>query len=205
MTRNLKIRTDFSLHESKNSPTEVTDLAIFFSFSHTHILSGVGEEFPNLRILDVRAMSIKFIERHNFAKMTRLAELRIRGTLDFLPEDLLADLPNLTFFHIRFSPLERLPEKIFLNQRKLKTLELVHNGITILQKDLFENNLELEELFFYGNKLVEIYVDFTLLPAVKWINLADNKCINQRWRPTNEAIQTFQDKINSACQPTGGV
>lgn len=125
------------------------------------------------------------------------------ASVDFLPDDVLADLPNLTKFLIGECPhLDRLPKKFLINERKLKVLAASFNGLKILQRDLFKTNLKLEELYLNGNNLKKIYVDFTRLTALKIIDLNLNKCISQKWETKKESIQLFQDKINRQCQPT---
>lgn len=134
--------------------------------------------------------------------MSQLDYLEISSALiEFMPEELLADLPNLTTLKINFCrKLQQFPEKFFMNQRKVKNLDLDYNGVTLLQKDLFKNNLKLEKLNLYANNIKEIHVDFTHLPLVKNIDLRYS-CFNEEWREM-ESIQSFQQKINRKCQPS---
>jgi Leucine-rich repeat (LRR) protein len=101
--------------------------------------------------------------------------------------------------------IEKLPENLFKNLKMLIIIDLNTNELTHLPKNLFADNLQLETVWLYGNKLQTIDVDFTKLPKIKTIYLRSNVCINELYRPeipedsTVATVQELQLKITNNC------
>lgn len=144
---------------------------------------------------------IKSVERRAFANMTRLTLLTMEGmSLDLLPENLLADLPNLERVYFINCKIENIPEKFFSYQKNMKKLILSENSIMVLHKGLFESSLKLQELDLTGNSLKSIYVDFTKLRAIERIFLIGNSCLDLLWeRVIEKSIGKFQLEVRSRC------
>lgn len=170
--------------------------------SSDHIPAGIGKAFTNLEILNIYGQSIEFVERRDFENMNQLTALVLAELkIDFLPDDLLTDLPNLESIRMSNSKIENIPEKMFANQAKLKSLSLGGNSITVLKKDLFRFNPNLEELNLNGNNLMKIFVDFTELGAIVTIHVEDNKCISRDYsKNKRNRIESLQNAVTSCCK-----
>lgn len=167
-----------------------------------HVLRGIGEEFPNLNELDILGESIKFVKREDFANMTQLSVLTMHDLLiDFLPKDLLVDLTNLNQIAITFCAIEEVPEVFFVNQEKLEKLSLRSNRLKDLHARLFKSNPMLSVVDLEGNNLQKINVDFTRLPALRFIILYNNACLNRAYvREYTKSIKSFQHDIEIYCR-----
>lgn len=162
----------------------------------------MGEAIPNLSILSIGFFTIKFVERRDFANMSQLIVLELHNFVtDFLPDDLLADLPNLKKIVMKSSRIEKIPEKLLINQKNLKYLSFRGNQIKILEKDSFKYNLKLEEISLELNFFKQIFVDFTKLPALKLLNPGGISCIQGAYLTAvgGEQIETLQNFITNCC------
>lgn len=171
-------------------------------FSHSdHVLQGIGEEFPNLESLQILGQLVKFVKRQDFVNLRQLIMLKLFGlSIDLLPDDLLTDLPNLENIVMSSCKISELPEKIFANQGKLKRLVLLRNSLTILEKDLFKFNLELEYIDVEENNLVQIFVDFKGLPKILSIFLRKNTCMSKYYQKSSHyRIEIFQNFVTRCC------
>ena len=164
MTRNLKIQ------ESSGNATKVIVLDINFSPS-THIFSGLGENFINLRILFIAKQPIKFVERQNFFGLQKLHQLSLYSNeIEFLHEDLLWDLPNLRILQLSDNRIMDLPGKLFMNLRDVGELSFDRNLIKTLASNIFSNNFQLAWLYTYNNTLKTSGVNFTAIQNVRLYN-----------------------------------
>jgi Leucine-rich repeat (LRR) protein len=187
--------------ETVTTAADVTDLHIDFAPS-THIFSGIGETFINLKWLEITEQSIKFVERSDFAGLTQLDTLSLNWNLiEFLPENVFWDLPNLDYLDLQDNKIKKLPENIFKNLKKLEVIHLGDNEIDHLPKDLFANNLEIIWIDARGNPLKVIYVDFTALKSLDWLHLGNANCINYDAVSAFE-VQKAQRFINQNCTKT---
>jgi Leucine-rich repeat (LRR) protein len=188
-------------YEEIVSAADIKNLEINFAPS-THIFSGIGENFSNLKELWITHQFIKFVERSNFVGLTQLEQLYLRGNqIEFLPENVFWDLPNLELLNLRDNKIKKLPENVFKNLRKIQQIFLSINKIEHLPKNLFVNNLEIEEIYVHDNPLKIIDVDFTALKKLRYLDLQNQNCIN--FNAYNEAqSQETQQLINQNCRKT---
>jgi Leucine-rich repeat (LRR) protein len=162
------------------------------------IISGVGEVFQNLDQISITNQGIKELKADNFANMEKLKYLLLsRNKLKILKENVFDFLENLELLNLDGNQLEKLPTKIFYNQRKIITIHLSYNLLTHLDKEIFATNVELRSIWFIGNKLKRIDVDFTEFSDIKVLNLEKNDCINALC--FFQDIQIIQEFINQNC------
>jgi Leucine-rich repeat (LRR) protein len=165
-------------YETFTTAADITHLRIDFA-SSTHILSGIGETFSNLKTLLITEQPIKFVERSDFAGLTQLEYLELSwNQIEFLPEDVFWDLPNLEELYLFDNKIKKLPVNIFKSLKKLKTIWLSSNKIDHLPKDLFVNNLEIEWILADYNPLKVIDVNFTKLKNLRQLYLGNANCID---------------------------
>jgi Leucine-rich repeat (LRR) protein len=206
MTRNLKIRPNFTNHKTIKSANEVKNLVIFFGPSK-HILTGIGEAFSNLEKLAVHDSSLITYERQNFANLTKLKRLDVQNKqIEFIAEDSFWDLPSLEGLSFFKNEIEELPKDIFLNLRKLKVLICGFNRISSLHKDLLKNNLDIEEIDFRNNLLKTIDVDFTKYTKLIELSFSSNDCIDKFWSKKRvyaysvSSVEEVQKVIDVKCK-----
>ena len=158
------------IHQSYEYATGIPILEIDFKYS-THIFSGLGENFPNLIILDVTKQPIKFVERENFFGLQKLEYLHLfNNEIEFLPEDVFMDLPNLMELNLENNKIMELPEKLFMNLRKIELIIFNDNQIETLPPNLFANNLKLRQLHTRNNPLKTNDFDFSAFPNLRLFN-----------------------------------
>lgn len=193
-------RTDGSKLQNSPNFLESREKSHRFRFGEldTQIYAGFGETFPNLIRFDAFD-SIVFVERENFAGMTKLELLFLSGNkIEFLPEDVFWDLTSLERLEFYSNKIEKIPENIFKNLRKLKSLSFSFNKIEHLPKSLFVNNLEIEYLVAGNNPLKTIGVDFLKLPNLNSLNLENSNCIDfEAWNKMK--IPEAQQRIHQNC------
>jgi Leucine-rich repeat (LRR) protein len=115
-----------------------------------------------------------------------------------LKENVFENLENLEELYLNLCKIENLPEKIFYHLKKLKLIDLAGNQLTHLYRNLFLNNIELEQISLTDNKIKQIDIDFTLLSNVKSIDLTKNICVSSLY-PKVSSTQVFQDIVNNNC------
>lgn len=168
----------------------------------THFFAGLGETFPNLEDLSTIHQSLKFIERQDFANMSRLKALRLfENKIEFLPEDVFQDLINLEVLLLQENRIKKFPEKLFSNLRKIEWISFEKNRIEHLPKDLFVNNIEIENIQASDNPLKIIDVDFTKLEKLWRLGLQPANCVNF-WAVGKVKIPEVQKIINENCTVT---
>lgn len=210
MTRNLKVRPNFSQHMNIKNPDAVKNLRLHLK-PFSSILLGIGHSFRNLEKLDLGESSnsgtLQFIERVDFSNLNKIKELGLNeNKLEFIPEDVFWDLQNLEGLHMWNCRITKLPKKVFISMTKLKKLFLGENKISYLDKDLFRNNLLLERLNIFNNNLKLIDVDFTKLTRITWLSVFGNDCISERYIPTDKqhntiaSVQKLQEVVNEHCR-----
>jgi Leucine-rich repeat (LRR) protein len=207
MNRNLRIRPTFSNHMNIKNPEDVSSLLIDF-FTSVHIFAGIGENFPNLKMLTMGRFegTIEFLEREDFANMQQLQELDIfKNPINSIEEDVFWDLPNLETLRIFQSQLKKLPVNLFVNSKNLKEVSFHGSQLTQLDKDLFKNNQQLEHIVFEDNKLKTIKLDLTQFANIKEINFLGNDCTNMMLFKENSrlsnviSVQELQTSIDRTC------
>lgn len=186
------------------SPSPLINQFHFELEQSNQIFGGIGVKFPNLSLLRLSGKSVEFVERRNFASMSRLTSLHLDGlSIDFLPDDLLADLPKLISIKMTSCAIDEIPEKLFEYQSRLKILVLSGNRLTALKEYLFKSNPKLEKVYLRGNHLMQINVDFTELFAINKINMKDNDCMSRTFdiniKYIKDDIIDFQDIVESCC------
>lgn len=202
MTRNLKIHPDFSNHETARNAADVERLNISFVPS-THIFDGIGETFPKLKKLWIHFQKIKFIERENFADMTRLTALNLNNNeIEFVSENIFQDLSCLESLDLNNNQIRIFPENVFKSLKKLKRISFSNNRIMHLPEKLFLYTWKLEEIFAPNNFLKTINVDFTKLYKLKMLYLENSKCIDIKTENKKD-IQSIQQIVRQNCIAPG--
>lgn len=196
----MKIRARIESELYKSSQ-EVKRLEINFD-QMNEIISGIGEEFPNLVQIHMIGY-IELLDRHDFSNMEQLQKLTMEKFQNKVwPEDLIADLVNLTDITIINTKTEEIPKTFIKQQTKLKKLSISYNDyFGSIEMDLFKYNPNLEMIEMNKNKHLErISVNFTQLPVINQIDIRDNFCFNDGWTSTDDGpIESFQEKINKNC------
>lgn len=143
-----------------------------------------------------------FQGRHDSArKNSNVRGLRVHDmTTKYLPINLCKHFPRLEAIEVvggKMAKLERNDINIYPH---LKVLWLPRNNIETLSSDVFEENLELQKISFYENRLKFIDIDILKsLQHLKYINLELNECIDG-FASTDICIKSIEKKIFEQCQ-----
>ncbi|KAG4077910.1 hypothetical protein HA402_013844 [Bradysia odoriphaga] len=136
----------------------------FVSGKMSHLPSGFGQFFKNIRFLTVGermpnsvSLGTKVVRRSDLRNLRKLRKITfLRNDIETLDDDALWDLPNLEHFEFTENRLKVLSGKTFSKNRKLRFALLNSNQLHSLPADLFENNSALLIVDFRNNFLKAI-------------------------------------------------
>jgi Leucine-rich repeat (LRR) protein len=118
-TKNIKIRT------SHPRAAEIEEVEIDFNPS-PYIFNGIGENFPNLKQLQLITQNFEKLERENFAGLGNLERLMMNNNkIGSISEDAFQELRNLKTLYMFQNEFNEFPSKIFANLKNLKVIQSV--------------------------------------------------------------------------------
>lgn len=166
-------------------------------------LAGIGCNAYEVRIRSrddsiISSMNDKDLNSFSGANYVTIS---IKGqTCHFVPKFPNNFFPDLLTLKITDSNLKEIQKEDIAQFRKLKYLTLGENDLKSLPYDLFEENLNLEFISFYNNKLVHVGQGI-LTPTKKLedILFGGNPCIMINIA-TRLALQSVIDALNSGCR-----
>lgn len=150
-----------------------------------NISKKVFQGLNNLRVLDLRANKIESLDREVFTLLPELTELNIGFNpiskipegilsgnrklktfdlrnnikmLEFLPEDFLANLPQLKIVNLDSSKISHLPDTLLRQSTEVVTLNLKNNRLRSLPETLLRDQHQLQDLDL-GTNLLETIPD----------------------------------------------
>jgi hypothetical protein len=78
--------------------------------------------------------------------------------------------------------LSQIPTGLFHPLKNLRLLSLTYNQLKVLHQDTFQENKKLTDLGFTYNKIKAVARGtFANLPALKYVSLLENVCIDQQF------------------------
>lgn len=191
------------------------------------IISGIGQNFPNLKELRIVEQQLQIIEKGDFDELPQLKILNLSHNLITETSensfDLLASLIKLD---LSYCKIKSVSGNLFKNLKKLEALNLAHNQLDgKLVKEMFEhlkalrdinlegnkieklgarmfiNNLELRFISFKKNNIKRIEDNFTVLKHIEKIDLTGNACISTALCQGCEVltVDNLQIKLNKKC------
>ncbi|XP_070507652.1 putative leucine-rich repeat-containing protein DDB_G0290503 [Chironomus tepperi] len=157
----------------------------------------VGQVFENLIRFEVKNSALLEILRENFEEMDLKILKIVENPIEKIPDDAFDDLKNLEELDLSGNKIENFPsknEKLKIltvdgnkikeldlkNLQDLKTFSAKNNEIEELTEDLFENNPNLEVMFFSHNKLTKISPNLTQnLENLRQFDFTGNPCLKE--------------------------
>lgn len=115
--------------------------------------------------------------REHMQGLNDVERLSLSGSgLSDLPDNLFADLTNLTWLELRSQKVQHLPAKLFENLTKLVRLELGWNQLRSLEDGQFRHQRELKVLNLFANELKNLTKQsFNGSNSVVELDLSSNK------------------------------
>lgn len=156
------------------------------------------ESSVNCTILEY-TKNIKFdLNGNNRTKFDKIKFLTVRESkLPHIPKEFGEFFVNLEFLDINGVGLERLDHDDLFKLSKLKTLIASNNSIKTIAKNVFDDNLKLEEIDLSSNKIKMIKTkSIRALKDLKIINLKGNSCIDEKFENLNSDEKERQKNMN---------
>lgn len=168
----------------------------------------VFKNLPRLENLFLTRNRLTHLDQRSFNNLLQLREINLsENPISFIASDTSWNLPNLEKLSISSAQIEEIPKDFFARMRKLKGIWLGINHLKRLDRDLFRNNFEMEDFGFWQNKLVWIDVDFTEFQKIKYLDLHENDCINDKYKQdlvgvvrSISRLHEVQETINRECR-----
>ncbi|KAJ6639838.1 Leucine-rich repeat-containing G-protein coupled receptor 5 [Pseudolycoriella hygida] len=187
-------------HSYPHSANDVRGVE-FQNQNTVYIIGGLTKHFPNMTDLYVFRSNLRKISRCDFVEYrNQLQTMSLsRNQIAVVPNDAFEDLIHLEYLSLSFNLLTAVPNLKAL--RKLKELYLFENNIEALKASDFENNDQLEIVWLYYNKIKYISPVgvFDNTPKLRYFDLTNNSCINQKYYKSWQYEQ-FKEFIKNQCQ-----
>ena len=157
-------------------PFSISFVSNFFSFQVEDDAFEGLESLEYLDISDNKVLSLPAAALGRLPKLKRLkADYNRIGALSY---EILRSVKGLEELSLAYNIIREIPKSTFQDLANLKILNLYGNQIASIDQDTFagtESNLEYLDLGY--NIIDEIATDVSL-PALKYLNLAENKLVN---------------------------
>jgi hypothetical protein len=162
-------------------------------------------------IYNCEPQNIEIMTRENITKITGIHQsgksnddvkaihFEISGTWNFLPSGFGNYFKNLKGLSVSNAKLKAVSRSDLQQFTSLVILSLSGNELEVIEENLFEFNLNLEEIYFEGNKIKK--VGYNVLSPLKKLSLADfsyNVCISRVAENVIE-VELLNNELNQNC------
>lgn len=147
------------------------------SHNITEIKKSDFQGFYKLQHLNLSDGTIGNIAEHAFADLNATIELiKINNNnLDAIPENVFNNMPRLRTLEINSNRLKRLNGSLFTNLPKLNVIKFERNSIAEVDDKIFRNVPELEIIYYFQNQLTKIpFGALKNVPSLKYLYLGLN-------------------------------
>ena len=175
-TKDIHNCTDVNTMPQFLHPNKVRALSIN-SQNITEIKKTDFKGYFSMRHLNLSG-GIAAIAEHAFDDMKAHVELinLNNNQLQVIPENLFTNMTRLKTLEINYNKLTRLNGSLFTNLPKLNIIKFELNGISEIGDNVFQNVPNLETVYFFKNKLTEIpFKALQNVPSLKHLFLGFNK------------------------------
>lgn len=142
-----------------------------------------------LELLEVRNLRVDALNQYLFRGLRAVRTLRLmQGNIPFVEYDSFAEMKNLTELYASRCGIGAVSMDAFFGVKRLRTIDLSYNLLAELPVGLFDEQLQLLELYLQGNRLTKLPTEFfrRLAPAVQVVRLIENpwlcSCTMVEWR-----------------------
>ena len=134
-------------------------------------------------------------------ELTDFESVVIEGNIvNYMPKGLATFFPQLISLRIFNSQLREVHQEDFASLRNLTYLNFDNNLLEMFDGDLFEFNLELQEIDFNSNQIKYIGTEFMrYLTKLKRANFQDNICTSDYFPNYYEDAARMAEVIKSKC------
>lgn len=179
----------------------------------------------SLKVLENDTEVTSIVGTHAFRKTNRdVKEIWIdRGVeSEFIPTNICKFFENIERMDLYGSQIKHVSRLAFKNCPKVSKVCILFTSLWSLPEDLFEDLIELKELFLYDNKLLFlpekliakntkltsfsaksnqlITVDIDFKPITASIDLRGNKCIDKRFPEDIKTLTLFKKELEGNCE-----
>ncbi|XP_037035531.1 toll-like receptor 7 isoform X1 [Bradysia coprophila] len=137
------------------------------------------ENNPLLESVNFNSNALRDIDEQLFRTNRKLEAVFLStNMLSNVPENLFRNNPLLKIVNLSGNLFTTLNANIFNSNSNLEQIFLRGVGLQSLPRSLFESNYRLKHIDLRGSDLRHIRADFTVFKHVNYINLAENRCID---------------------------
>lgn len=194
-----------------NSEVDVLYMSSFRRIEYLPL--NICKFFNNLKKFDLHGGSILEIKKETFNGCDLITEIVISSSrLTSLEQNLLADMPKLEVFALKYTKIEYLHEDFFKNNLKLKKLELDENQLRVINSN-FDPLTSLTTLSVLSNPCVNLAhlregSELSLTDVIEAIKRLCNNNTNPNVLSTTPATETSDylrlDRIENLLAPNPG-
>lgn len=172
--------------------------AVTINAQKIHYLpQGLTRIFQNMKEFYIFKCELTHLSRSDLKSYTQLETVSFsENLLAKIPYDTFEDMVNLEYFSLSHNKLTKVPN--LRTMKKLKELYLHENKIHLFTANDFSENTSLEVIWMQHNRLTVIdRMIFEWLPALSYIDLTHNKCIDAKYPETRKT--ELENIIKSNC------
>ncbi|XP_053679294.1 insulin-like growth factor-binding protein complex acid labile subunit [Anopheles nili] len=179
-----------------------------------------------MELLEIRNLQMPALHQYLFRGLRTLRTLRlVQGNISFVEYDSFAEMKNLTELYASRCAIGAVSMDAFFGVKRLRIIDLSYNQLAELPVGLFDEQLQLLELYLHGNRLTQLPTDFfrRLTPGVQIVRLIENpwqcSCTMGQWRqaatnrlrvsaPSEGAFPSYvySNKLTPRCsEPSQGI
>lgn len=179
----------------------------------------------SLKVLENDVAVTMIVGTHAFRKTNNdVKELWITRDVETerVPTNICDYFKNMERMDIYGTSINRITRGVFRNCVKVTKACVLFTSLTSIPEDLFEDLLELKELFLYDNKLVALppnliakntkltslsaknnrlgMIDIELNPKLTSVDFRDNACVNKRFPEDIKTLALFIKEVTDSCE-----
>jgi Leucine-rich repeat (LRR) protein len=157
-----------------------------------------------LKALTLNNLNIRLLKRDLFVGMPSLNELTLTGNITKIEFDTFLDVYKLKKLFLSNCNIRNISMDAFIGLENLEILDLSKNQLEYLPPALFDQLINIKEIYLNNNNLTQLPRDIFSKIHVKMIRLNENpwhcSCEMSEWKPM--IINRIKQKVTKQCDFT---